>query len=143
MKFYKANSQRHVMIKEYKGVIIEESLENKDVLKKVKIIKTKVEPVTEKHNTPWIKQWTLHTLEIPENQAEIIAQELSKSLDSQHSWYADFKNNAYHYIIFRNKIFFIDRKSQEQYNQAKQYGISLGIPEYQVDFHPDVVEWKR
>jgi len=40
----------------YKGVIIEESLENKDVLKDIKISSTKVEEVTDEHKTPWIKQ---------------------------------------------------------------------------------------
>ena len=40
----------------YKGVIIEESLENKDILKDIKIISTKIEPVQEKHKTPWVKQ---------------------------------------------------------------------------------------
>ncbi len=49
---------------DFKGVIIEESLENKQVLKKTKITETEVEAVTEKHKTPWIKQWTLHTAEI-------------------------------------------------------------------------------
>jgi len=130
-------------MKNFNGVIIEESLENKDVLQKVKIIETKVEEVTEEHKTPWIKQWTLHTVEIPENQANEIAEDLSKSLDSEHSWYADFKNDKFHYIIFRNKVFFIDRSSKEQYDEAKKYGISLGIPEYQVDFHPDIKEWER
>jgi len=127
----------------YTGTIIEESLENKDVLKKVKITNTKIEKVTETHKTSWIKQWTLHKVEIPESKAKNIADEISKSLDSQHAWYADFKDDKHHYIIFRNKVFFINRKSKEQYNQAKQYGTSLGIPEYQVDFHPDVKEWKR
>ena len=130
-------------MRNFNGVIIEESLENKDVLQKVKIIETKVEEVTEEHKTPWIKQWTLHTVEIPENQANEIAEDLSKSLDSEHSWYADFKNDKFHYIIFRNKVFFIDRSSKEQYDEAKKYGISLGIPEYQVDFHPDIKEWER
>ena len=36
----------------FNGVIIEESLEKKGVLKMVKIIKTKVEQVTEEHKTP-------------------------------------------------------------------------------------------
>ena len=54
----------------FNGVIIRESLENKDVLQEVKIIKTQVEEVTEDHKTPWIKQWTLHTVEILENQAD-------------------------------------------------------------------------
>ena len=129
----------------YKGTIIEESLANKDVLKKVKIISTKVEPITDEHKTPWLSQWTLHTVEVPENEAQAIAKEISKSLDYSHdsSWYADYKNENHHYIIFRDKIFYIDRTSKEQYDEAKRYGISLGIPEHQVDFHPEVEEWKR
>lgn len=127
----------------YRGVIIEESLENVDVLKDVKVLETKVEKVTEKHKTPWIAQWTLHTVEIPEDSARDIAEKISKVLDSAHDWYADFKNDTHHYIIFRNKVFYIDRKSKEQYAEAKQYGISLGIPEYQVDFAPDDEIWER
>ena len=104
---------------------------------------TKVEEVTEEHKTPWIKQWTLHTVEIPENQVKNVAEKISKALDSEHDWYADFKNDTHHYIIFRNKVFFVDKQSKEQYDEAKKYGISLGIPEYQVDFHPEVKEWER
>lgn len=124
----------------YRGVIIEESLVEKGVLKKVKIISTKVEKVTEKHQTPWLSQWTLYSIEIPKNQAREISDEISKSLDPEHggSWYADFKNDVNHYIIFRHKIFLIDVHSQKQYNQARKYGLSLGIPEYQVDFRAEI-----
>ena len=127
----------------FNGVIIEESLENKDVLQKVKIIKTKVEEVTEEHKTPWIKQWTLHTVEILENQADEIAEDLSKSLDSEHDWYADFKNDKFHYVIFRNKVFKVDRSKPEQYDEVVKYGLSLGIPDYQLDFTPHIKEWER
>ena len=128
---------------DYQGVIIEESLENKDILKDVKILETKVEEVVEEHKTPWIKQWTLHTVEIPENEAGNVAEKISKAPASEHNWYADFKNDSHHYIIFRDKVFYIDRKSKEQYDEAKLYGISLGIPEYQVDFAPDDKIWER
>lgn len=128
----------------FAGVIIEESLENKSVLNKVKILSTKIEKVLEKHKTPWLSQWTLHNVEIPENKAEEIAEDISKSLDRSHggSWYADFKNDKTHFIIFRNKIFKIERTSREQYEEATRYGISLGIPEYQVDFSPFVKSGK-
>lgn len=127
------------------GVIIEESLENKTVLKKVKILSTKIENVTKEHQTPWLTHWTLHTIEISMSNAKKIADEISNSLDRKHggSWYADFKNKTHHYIIFRKKIFFIDRTCKKQYNEAKDYGLSLGIPEYQVDFHPEIKEWER
>lgn len=132
------------MSKDYKGVIIEESLENKNVLRDVEIVSTEVEPVTDEHKTPWIKQWTLHTVKIAGDKANEVADKISKSLDSQHDWYADFKTETDHYIIFRNKVFHItDRSSKSQYDKAKEYGISLGIPEYQVDFHPEVKQWER
>jgi hypothetical protein len=127
----------------YTGVIIEESLGNKDILKKIKILSTKIEKVTDKHKTPWLKQWTLHTVEINDDKVAKISTELSKCMESSHNWYADFKNSELHFIIFRNKVFRIDRRSKKQYDEAKQYGISLGIPEHQVDFHPDIKEWNR
>lgn len=151
---FKKNLQRHIAppckfayaetlcnnlsMNNFKGVIIEESLTNKDVLTEVKILSTKIEDTTEKHKTPWLKQWTKYIVEIPAERAVVIAEKISKSLDPKHSWYADFKNNNHHYIIFRNKIFYIDRTSHAQYNEAKQHGISLGIPVYQVDFGPGV-----
>ena len=127
----------------YVGVIIEESLANKDVLEKIKILSKKIEKVAEKHKTPWLKQWTLYTVEVPAEKAAKVSKELSESLESAHNWYADFKNDDLHFIIFRNKVFRIDRGNKKQYDEAKNYGIKLGIPEYQVDFHPGVKEWKR
>ena len=142
-EFFEKEINNIITSMNYKGIIIEESLGNKDVLKKVKILSTKVEPVAEKHKTPWIKQWTLHTVEIVEDKAEGVAEEISKALESEHNWYADFKNKVTHFIIFKNKVFKVGRTRKEQYDEAKEYGISLGIPPHQVDFYPEVEEWKR
>ncbi len=130
-------------MKKFNGVIIEESLEDKSVLNDVKIILTKIEQVIERHKTPWIKQWTLHTIEVEPKQAEEIALRLSKALYSKHSWYADYKNDRTHYIIFRNKVFKINRTKIEEYKEATKYGISIGIPDYQVDFDDSIPKWKR
>ena len=127
----------------FKGVIIEESLENRSILSKIDIISTEVKQATEKYKTPWVKQWTLHNVDIAAGDADNIAQEISKALDSKHNWYADFKNNETHYIIFRDKVFKINRNNVNQYNEATRYGISLGIPDYQVDFAPNVVRWEQ
>ena len=126
-------------MKNYQGIIIEESLENKDVLKDVKIVSTKVEKVTAKHQTPWLKQWTLHTVEITEQKAEKIADVISRNLETKHTaWYADFKHDNFHYIIFPEKVFKVNRRNDNEYEEAKQHGISLGIPDYQLDFSPEV-----
>lgn len=124
----------------YQGTIIEESLEDKSVLEEVQILSTKVEQVVEGHKTPWLLQWTLHKVEISEDKAKEVAEKIIKALDKEHSWYADFKNDTHHYIIFRDKVFYIDRTSKEQYDKAKQFGLSLGIPEYQLDFSPFIKE---
>ncbi len=121
----------------YRGVVIEESLENKDVLKEVKILKTKIESVNEKHKTSWVKQWTLHTIEIKEENADKIAEQISQNLDKKHSCYDDFKNKYFHFIIYKGKIFKVNLTNPTLYHDAKEYGISLGIPEYQVDFVPE------
>jgi hypothetical protein len=127
----------------YLGTIIQESLEKTDILNDLKIIKTVVEPVVGSHKTPWIKRWTLHTVEIPDDKADDIATQISKSLESEHPWYADFKNKDYHYIIFRGKSFKVDRSKNEQYKNVVKFGLLLGIPEYQLDFSPQMKEWER
>lgn len=138
----------------YKGVIIEESLAppalklwragDKAVLGKVTIVSTEVEQATEKFKTPWLKQWTMHTVEIPADQAQAVAELLSTSIDTDHgNWYADFKNETRHYIIYPGRVFFIDRTKKAEYDAATKYGIGLGIPDYQVDFSPHVKVWER
>lgn len=128
----------------FTGSIIEESLDNKEVLNKIRIISTKVEKTTENHKTPWIRQWTVHTVEIPEKDAPEIADEISKSIDATHasSWYIDFRNGRYHYVVYYGKVFRIERNSKEQYRDATSYGISIGLPEYQVDFSPYLKHWE-
>ena len=120
----------------FTGTIIEESLEDKSVLESVKIVSTRVSHVTDKHKTPWIKIWTLHSVEVSDKDANNIAKEISNAIDSKHiqSWYVDYKNDLKHYIIFKNKVFYIDRTNKNQYNEAIKYGLSLGIPKDQLDF---------
>ena len=128
----------------FRGVIIEESLGNRAVLDDVVIVSTKIEAVTPEHKTPWVEQWTLHTVEVPEERAEEIAEMLSAGLDSDHAgaWYADFKNDELHYVVFKYRVFRVDLRAPV-YREAMEYGVSLGIPWYQLDFSPEIEEWKR
>ncbi len=64
----------------YKGTIIEEGLEEKSVLTDVKILSTKTEEVMEEHQTPWLRQWTLYSVEIPEEKAKEVAEKISQAL---------------------------------------------------------------
>ena len=128
-------------MKKYRGVIIEESLRDKKVLDSVNILSTKAEQVTPRHQTPDLQQWAFHHVEVDARRAMNIARDFGKSL--RNKWYADFDNGQEHYIIFQSRVFKIDMKKQEQYDEARAYDIALGIPEYQVDFHPKVRKWER
>ena len=128
----------------FTGVIIEESLADRSVLDDVRILSTKIVPVTEKHRTPWVKQWTMHDIDVLAGKAPEVAEKISGALDPEHNWYADYKTDSEHYIIFRDKVFHItDRSDKRQYDEATAYGISIGIPAYQVDFAPNVMQWER
>jgi len=127
---------------DYAGTIIEESLKDPSVMKTLHITKTKVEPVTEQHKTPWLKQWTLHSVIIPEAKAQSTAGLLSQALDDNY-WYADFKNNEIHYVIFPDKVFKVELKDPDQYKPVVSYGLSLNIPRYQLDFSPAITQWER
>lgn len=124
----------------YKGVIIQESLSDQAVLQDIKIVSTEVEQVTEHHKSTE-KKWTLHTVEVLSNKVGGIANTISKCIKNK--WYADFKNDIYHYIIFKDRVFHVKIADKKQYDEPKTYGISLGLPEYQVDFHPNVTDWER
>jgi hypothetical protein len=121
---------------DYEGVVIGESLETPEILDSVEILETSIEPVTAKHQTPWLRQWTLHTVRIPEAHAQSVAEAISNSIEREHanSWYADFRNEALHYVIFSGRIFLIDRRILAQYMEAQEYGISRGLPPHQADF---------
>lgn len=127
----------------FKGIIIEESLADTSPLNDIEIISTKVVPVTEKHQTPWVKQWTMHEVNIPADKATEVAEKISRALDKEHNWYADYKTKTEHYIIYTNKVFHVtDRSDKQQYDEATKYGISIDIPDYQVDFSPHVQQWE-
>jgi len=118
----------------FKGILIEESLEDKSILKTLTILGTTIEKVTTENNTPWLKKWTLHAIEVTENHAMLTAEKISRALDKNHPWYADYKNDEYHFIIFKKKIFVVDLKKKEEYGEVKKYGLSQGIAESQLDF---------
>lgn len=122
----------------YRGVIIEESLINNSIINEFKIIQKEIELVTEKEGTPWLDKWTLYTVEIDEKSIEEYAQKLSKLLDMEHcsDWYCDFRNDKFHYVVFSNKVFKLDRNNKQDYINMQNYAISIGLPKHQLpDFN--------
>lgn len=124
----------------YKGVIIEESLSNSDIVKELEIVDTYVGEISEREATPWLDKWTLQTVIIPENVIDSYAERLSKLIDKKHisSWYCDFRNNKFHYVIFGDKVFKLDRTNKIDYDEMRNYGVKIGIPKNQLPSYNDL-----
>lgn len=123
---------------QYRGDIIEESLEDKDILKELNIISTRIEKVTDEHQTPWLSQWTLNTIEVDEVEVDNLSEKLSKALESENGWYIDYRNDKFHYVIFKDKVFKIDRSKKSDYDKMIEYGLSVGTPDYQLPNFADL-----
>ena len=121
---------------DYEGIVIAESLVDASVLEQVEVLESRIESASSTHQTPWISQWTYLTVRIPDVKTGEVAESLSAAIDPAHpgAWYADFKNATHHYVIFKDKVFFIDRRKPDEYAEAQQYGISRGLPKHQADF---------
>lgn len=119
---------------DYKGVIIEESLTNLDIINELEVISSSISESSAASSTPWVKQWTLKTVIIPENKIEFYCEKLATLIDKEHanSWYCDYINDKYHYVIFSNKFFKLDRTNKTDYIKMINYGIQLGIPQNQL-----------
>jgi len=126
----------------YRGVVIEESLIDKSVLETLTVVSTRVEPVTAAHRTPWLAQWTLHTVEVPDDQARRVADLIAEALGPDY-WYADFRDDQTHFVVFPLKVFVVDRSDPAQYWPVVEHGLRLGIPDHQLDFSPAIEQWKR
>ncbi len=119
---------------DYKGIIIEESLINRDIFEELEILHTTISPVTQRDETPWLDKWTMHTVLIKENEIDGYTEKLSHWIDIKHcgNWYCDFKNDQFHYVVFYNKVFKLDRTNEQDYRDMRKYAISIGLPEYQL-----------
>ena len=102
----------------YKGIIIEESLEDVRDLSSFSILETNVSGT-----------WHIHTVEANE-QAILRLPELLKA----GTWYAHFWTGDDVIAVFHEKVFRFKHSDISTWADALSYGRSLGIPDEQLDF---------
>jgi hypothetical protein len=109
-------------IVEYEGVIVEESLENTDVLRGMKIINSRVTDEAEGET------WHIHKVKAFLDDFEALAKNMRRG------WYMHFWKDAKGVVIFKGKTFWIDYDNKATWKPAIEFGLSKGIPEAQLDF---------
>lgn len=101
----------------FRGCIIDESIKDKSILDEFTILETKTDGGIS------------YIVETDENGIDSIVLKLQASMTDEKGWYADLKNYDYHYIIYNDRIFKVNRDFPEQYEETKEYGLKRGIPE--------------
>ncbi len=113
----------------WKGVIIEESMENKELLNLVKIINTK-RTTLEKESEKGTLQF--HRIELEDEKKDEFVNKAKASL--REGWYIHICKDRSMVVIFRNKMFEFTEKQQDTLDQARNYGLSIGIIKEQMPF---------
>lgn len=114
------------MTKEYKGVIVEESLNDSRILNDFKIVDFKI---SEEENPS--DRWHLYTVHVSKDDID----RLSKNIKQK--WYMHFWNGCDVIAIFKDKKFEFNFDDKSTWKPVIEYGLSLGIPKEQLDFPID------
>jgi hypothetical protein len=104
----------------FKGVIVENSLSDNNILKKLQIMKSWEEG-----------DWILHSILIEEDKISDLAKHLLDGPWYIHLWKSE-KDEIN--VIFKDKIFLIKASDKTTWKEAIAYGQSIGIPNEQLDF---------
>jgi len=113
-------------MKKYKGIIIEESLEDNRILNKLEIIKFRV---TAQENP--VERWHMYTTMVTEDNINEL------SLNIKDEWYMHFWKDRNVIAIFKGKRFEFNYDDKASWEPVVQYGLSVGIVENQLDFPID------
>ena len=105
----------------YLGIVVTESLENANILKRFNILKRK---------RSGNDGWELCQIQIDKGQIKAI----TKMLKKNEPWYMHFWLNDKIIVAYRERIFEFSFSDKETWNPAVDYGLKLGIPKRQLDF---------
>jgi len=114
------------MTKDYKGIIVEESLLDNRILNDLEIIKVEIS----KEENPE-DRWHLYTVKVSEEDIN----KLDKNIKPK--WYMHFWKEKSVIVIFKDKRFNFSYDNKFEWAPIIDYGLSIGIPKEQLDFPID------
>lgn len=107
--------------KNYKGIVIRESLDDERILKKYSTLRRELGGDGE---------WHVFTMLVTKSQIKSLASHIKDEKWYMHFW--DSNENVI--VVFKDKRFEFNNKNKAGWNLAIKHGVSLGIPEEQLDF---------
>lgn len=113
----------------WRGVVIEESLENNDVLRLVKIVDTSEETL-EKEDEKGVLHF--HKIELDDDKRDEFVRKANSSI--KQGWYIHIVNDGTMTVIFRDRTFTFNKYQKDKIDESRDYGVSIGILKEQMDF---------
>jgi len=111
----------------WKGVIIEESLEDNGLLKLVQIVKT-IKSSLESEKERGILHF--HNIEVDDSKKEEFIKKAKISI--KQGWYLHICKDKNMVIVFKGKSFDLTKGQKDKFTEAENYGLSIGILEEQL-----------
>lgn len=113
----------------WKGVIIKESLDNESVLKLVKIIKSRKTTLEKEEDRGSL---TFLCVEVKDEDKNTFINKVKSSIKSGFYIHIVRENNMI--VIYRNKVFEFSSQDLGNLEEARNYGLSIGILREQMPF---------
>ncbi len=108
----------------YVGTIVQESLSDVSFLDTCITV-----AIQETAEVNPLERWHLYTVRCSKDQLENLSPHLKDS-----GWYAHFWKEGRIVVVFKERIFEFEMTDLETRQKAVVYGMSVGIPEEQLDF---------
>jgi hypothetical protein len=115
-----------------KGLLLKESLTDLRILDTLHITQTETWNI-ESAAPGQEPVWTAMRFEVGNDQADALAESLSRVLKPQ-GWYIDAALGDWMYVIFPGKVFKYIKGDRDQRAAAQEYGRLCAIPEKQLDW---------
>ncbi len=113
----------------WKGVVIEESLEDKKLLNLVNIVNTKKFALENEGDKGVLH---FHEIELSDKKRSEFINKAKNSI--KQGWYIHICKNEKMVVIFRNKVFEFSDQEMNKLNEARNYGLSIGVIREQMPF---------
>ena len=111
-------------LKDFRGIIIEESLEDNRVLNDLEIVDFKIT----KDDNPK-DRWHIYNVKVSKDDIEKLSRYIKTG-----KWYMHFWEGTDIIAVFKDKMFEFNYDHKASWKDVVAYGKSLGIPDEQLDF---------
>lgn len=106
----------------WKGVIIEQSLESKDILRLVRIVKTKTATLEREEEKG---EFHFHNVQVGDDNIDRAVAKAKAAI--KNGWYMHFCKDNTMIVIFRGKSFVHQKGDEKTLDAIRKYGVSIGI----------------